>query len=76
MSNDSESIRDYDPKNDTSSQIASETQIDDKQNDKYNISNVLKHIYALKYVQKNNENKSNYTHTIIELYLLFKSFNG
>ncbi len=59
MSNDSESIKDFDPKNDTISQISVEQSTDDKQNDKYNLSNVLKHIYALKYVQKNNENKSN-----------------
>ena len=59
QTNDSEN--NLDAKNDTSS--TSTDKIDDKQqqntqnNDKYNISNVLKHIYALKHVQKTNENK-------------------
>jgi hypothetical protein len=65
QSNDSDS--NLDPKNDTLSLTSTDQIIDDKQqqqqqqntqnNDKYNISNVLKHIYALKHVQKNNDNK-------------------
>jgi len=56
-----DSDNNLDAKNDTLS--TSTDKIDDKQqqntqnNDKYNISNVLKHIYALKHVQKTNENK-------------------
>jgi hypothetical protein len=61
QSNDSDS--NIDSKNDTLSLTSTDQIIDDKQqqntqnNDKYNISNVLKHIYALKHVQKNNDNK-------------------
>lgn len=63
QSNDSDS--NLDSKNDTLSLTSTDQIIDDKQqqqqntqnNDKYNISNVLKHIYALKHVQKNNDNK-------------------
>lgn len=66
MSNDA----DTDSRNDTISVTSNDQNLDEKQtsqqqqqqqqqSDKYNISNVLKHIYALKYVQRNDENKSN-----------------
>lgn len=52
----SESLATASSSNSMSSSTVSLNQQNDNNNTKYNISNVLKHIYALKYVQKSNQN--------------------